>query len=154
MLSRLFGKGEASTVAQNHALDTRGLEVIEDDSEMAWEQWSQALLQRDQRRRALRAAKAENPVGRPQPTELHFPPQSTPEVKNALRVVHAQHSQIARTIVALWGYPEGSQYLNRLLIEGGDGAGSARVVFSSPVVQALLALTQMHDGHAHEARYL
>lgn len=154
MLSRLFGKSDSSTVAPGHALDTRGLEVIEDDSETAWEQWSQALLQRDQRRRALRAANAETPVGHPQPTELQCPPQSTPPIQNALRVVHAQHSQIARTIVALWGYPEGGQYLNRLLIEGSDSTGSARVAFSSPVVQALLALTQMHDVHAHEARYL
>ena len=44
----------------------------------------------------------------------------------ALAVVEQHHQRIANTIRTLWGYKECSVYINKLIMNGGDGMGNAR----------------------------
>ena len=64
---------------------------------------------------------------------------------DALAVVDAHHHRIANTIRTLWGYPECSVYINKLILAGGDGFGHNRVGFSAEAVQSMLELADLHD---------
>lgn len=64
----------------------------------------------------------------------------------ALATVEQHHQRIANTIRTLWGYKECSVYINRLIMAGGDGMGHARVGFNQDAVQAMLALSDVHDS--------
>lgn len=64
----------------------------------------------------------------------------------ALAVVELHHHRIANTIRTLWGYKECSVYINKLIMAGGDGMGHARVGFNQEAVQAMLALSDLHDA--------
>jgi len=58
-----------------------------------------------------------------------------------LPVVERHYPRIAQAIRQLWGTPEMDRFFNRMLIdERGNRAG-----FPSEVVQALLALSQLHQ---------
>ena len=63
----------------------------------------------------------------------------------ALETVERHHQRIANTIRTLWGYKECSVYINRLIMAGGDGMGHARVGFNQEAVEAMLALSDIHD---------
>ncbi len=65
---------------------------------------------------------------------------------SALNIVERHHQRIANTIRALWGYRECSAYINKLIMEGGDGMGHARVGFNQDAVQAMLELSDLHDA--------
>jgi hypothetical protein len=56
------------------------------------------------------------------------------------------HRRIANTIRTLWGYKECSIYINKLIMAGGDGMGQSRVGFNQDAVQAMLALSDIHDA--------
>jgi len=64
----------------------------------------------------------------------------------ALAIVESRHPRISNTIRTLWGYQECSVYINRLIMAGGDGMGHARVGFNQDAVQAMLALSDLHDA--------
>jgi hypothetical protein len=64
----------------------------------------------------------------------------------ALATVELHHQRIANTIRTLWGYKECSVYINRLIMSGGDGMGHARVGFNQDAVEAMLALSDIHDA--------
>ena len=64
---------------------------------------------------------------------------------DALAVVDAHHHRIGNTIRTMWGYPECSVYINKLIMSGGDGMGHNRVGFSAEAVQAMLELADLHD---------
>ena len=64
---------------------------------------------------------------------------------DALTVVDSFHHRIANTIRTMWGYPECSVYINKLIMSGGDGMGHNRVGFHAEAVQAMLALADLHD---------
>ncbi len=64
---------------------------------------------------------------------------------DALAVVDGHHHRIANTIRTMWGYPECSVYINKLILAGGDGFGNNRVGFSAEAVQAMLELADLHD---------
>ena len=66
--------------------------------------------------------------------------------EEALAVVSHHHTRIANTIRTLWGYPECGTYINKLVMAGGDGMGQSRVGFNQDAVQAMLALSDLHDG--------
>jgi len=74
--------------------------------------------------------------------------EKTPEqrMSDALAVVEHFHSRIANTIRTMWGYPECSAYINKLIMSGGDGMGHARVGFNQEAVDAMLVLVDLHDA--------
>jgi hypothetical protein len=165
MLSRFFGKGDKSSESpQKEAKDTRGLEVVEDDPDTAWSMWDSALAEQDSKQlqappglAGSDAASAvivnDKPIV-PQPTEFDAStqPMTLEELslgqrkERALQVVELHHRRIANTIRTLWGYKECAIYINKLIMSGGDGMGHARVGFNQDAVQAMLALSDIHDA--------
>jgi hypothetical protein len=156
MLSKFFGKSNKAPETPKDAVDSRGLEVIENDPETAWDLWDSALAEQDSRFF----------VNGPDPTTLSAPltprgsaiselptvPQdlqgrSLEQRKNdALDMVELHHRRIANTIRTLWGYKECSAYINKLIMSGGDGMGQNRVGFHQEAVEAMLALGELHDA--------
>ena len=84
----------------------------------------------------------------PMPLELAALERPLPaqQREEALSAVERHHSRIANTIRTLWGYPECGNYINKLIMAGGDGMGQSRVGFHQDAVQAMLALSDLHDG--------
>eukprot|EP01030_Chromulinospumella_sphaerica_P016823 gene16823-biopygen14798 len=63
----------------------------------------------------------------------------------AIEIVGLFHHRIANTIRTLWGYKECSSYINKLIMNGGDGMGHNRVGFNPEAAQAMLVLADLHD---------
>jgi len=157
MFNRLFGKKNPANPPKD-AVDSRGLEVVEDDPDTAWSRWDEALALQDSRHGDLGplpdiSAGATGSVGyADEPTQPMGLDDLTPEQRKngALQVVELHHRRIANTIRTLWGYKECSLYINKLIMEGEDGKGHARVGFNQDAVDAMLTLTNLHDelfGH-------
>lgn len=163
MLKKFFGIGSSQENPSHvDAQDTRGLEVTEDDPDTAWSMWDSALAEQDSRFGVADPAHAA--ASTPLPTitappagpdvDLEIPTQPLglqekplEQRKNdSLEVVELHHRRIANTIRTLWGYKECSAYINKLIIEGGDGMGHARVGFNQAAVEAMLALADVHDA--------
>ena len=174
MLSRFFGKRDKSDDSPTKEVkNARGLEVTEDDPDAAWKKWDRALAEQDsgQPKAAskpaappplhapLRSTAAAAPPPAPVPvpaSDLDFVLPTAPVAleqltleqrkKIALDTVDLHHHRIANTIRTLWGYKECSVYINKLIMAGGDGMGHARVGFNQDAVEAMLALSDIHDA--------
>jgi hypothetical protein len=169
MFGRFLGKGDSSASKRADAVDSRGLEVVEDDPETSWSLWDSALAEQDSRysgmapissavplsvpakpaprsRSEVKAAEAfpdfEDIATQPMGLEEKSPAQ---RAADALEVVELFHHRIATTIRTLWGYKECSLYINKLIMNGGDGMGHARVGFNAEAAEAMLVLTGLHD---------
>ena len=66
-------------------------------------------------------------------------------MSDALEVVELHHHRIAGTIRSLWGYKECGAYINKLIMNGGDGMGHARIGFNQDAVAAMMALSDLHE---------
>jgi hypothetical protein len=64
-----------------------------------------------------------------------------------MAIISRQHERIAKTIDAFWGQPECINYLQKLIMSGGDGVEKTRVGFKPQVLSALIALTELHEQH-------
>jgi hypothetical protein len=165
MLSRFFGKGDKSPESpRKEAKDTRGLEVVEDDPDTAWSMWDSALAEQDSKQLQAPAGPAKTDehnsvivndkpiVTKPGELDVSTQPMSLEELsleqrkERALQVVELYHRRIANTIRTLWGYKECGIYINKLIMSGGDGMGQARVGFNQEAVEAMLALSNIHDA--------
>ena len=80
----------------------------------------------------------------PQPLAAELTLQQRRDI--ALETVQQHHQRIANTIRTLWGYRECSVYINKLIMAGGDGMGHARIGFNQDAVEAMLALSDIHDA--------
>lgn len=153
MFNRLFGKSNPANPAKD-AEDSRGLEVVEDDPDTAWSRWDEALALQDSKLGDLAplpviSGSGTGSVGyADEPTQPMGLDDLTPEQRKnrALQVVEMHHRRIANTIHTLWGYKECSLYINKLIMEGDDGKGHARVGFNQDAVVAMLELTNLHDA--------
>jgi hypothetical protein len=154
MFSSFRGKG-AKPADSASASSTRGLEVIEDDPDTAWGLWDSALADQESRfgeqadpaaaPSAIKAPPPQSTADMPtQPDELQG--KSPEDVKReALAVVEMHHHRIANTIRTMWGYKECSVYIYKLIMNGGDGMGQARVGFNQDAAEAMLVLAELHD---------
>jgi hypothetical protein len=159
MFNRLFGKGisKSTSSSMRDAVDSRGLEVTEDDPDTAWSRWEEAQAAQDA------WALVHSPISAPLPL-IHdlLPPSAIDDVPTqplgledltleqrktrALVIIQEHHPRVANTIRTLWGYRECSIYINKLVMDGDDGRGHARVGFNQDAVQAMLALIDVHDA--------
>jgi hypothetical protein len=164
MFSRFLGKGDKSAnSSKTEAVDSRGLEVNEDDPESIWSMWDSALAEQDSRFSELPPeevasirADGNTNAAAPSPGEDTFdvPTQpvalqeKTPEQRKeeAIAVVELHHQRIANTIRTLWGYKECGAYINKLIMSGGDGMGHARIGFNQDAVTAMMALSDLHEA--------
>ena len=55
------------------------------------------------------------------------------------------HPHIAKGLKLMWGYTECVEYMQKLVLSGGDGAGRSRVGFRIEVLGALIDLVSLHE---------
>jgi hypothetical protein len=166
MFSRFLGKGEKSgNASKTEAVDSRGLEVNEDDPDSIWSMWDSALAEQDSRFSALppdepaapaAAQRSPSPLAAaPTPDSAYEVPTlpmclepKTPDQRKdeAIAIVELHHHRIANTIRTLWGYKECGAYINKLIMSGGDGMGHARIGFNQDAVTAMMALSDLHEA--------
>ncbi|MDZ7938943.1 MAG: hypothetical protein U5M53_11925 [Rhodoferax sp.] len=174
MFSRFRGKGDKPE-PPSEAPDSRGLEVVENDPDTAWSMWDSALADQDSRFSDLPPITESAELAAPSPAELASVTVNIPEpeptlpapvdfnfdaptqplgltemgnaqrMAAALEVVELHHHRIANTIRTLWGYKECGAYINKLIMNGGDGMGNARVGFNQQAVDAMMVLADLHD---------
>ncbi|MDR7308596.1 hypothetical protein [Rhodoferax saidenbachensis] len=167
MFSRFRGK-DGTPDPKQEAPGSRGLEVREDDPDTAWSLWDSALAEQDSRFSGLPPISAPAPLA-PTPPVPHvraeppaaqaFPELDAPTVPmgledatpaqrkaTALETVELHHHRIANTIRTLWGYKECSVYINKLIMNGGDGMGNARIGFNQEAADAMMVLADLHDA--------
>ena len=77
------------------------------------------------------------------PLPLHELPRQV-GIDAALRVVEKHHERIAKAIRIFWGSRDCVEYIEKLVMSGGDGFGKARVGFKPEVVSALMSLMTLH----------
>ena len=65
--------------------------------------------------------------------------------ETALRTVERHHSRVAGAIRNMWGYKECCEYINKLMMEGNDDRGRARMGFHQEAVDAMLVLIAIHE---------
>ena len=78
------------------------------------------------------------------PMPLHELPRQV-GIDNAMAVIQKHHERIARSIEMFWGTRDCVEYIQKLVMSGGDGLGRARIGFKPEVVSALLSLASMHQ---------
>ena len=85
---------------------------------------------------------AEELATRPMP--LHELPRQV-GIDNAVAIIRKHHERIARSIDIFWGTRDCVEYIQKLVMSGGDGLDKTRVGFKPKVVSALLSLVSMHQ---------
>ena len=158
MFSGFFGKGDKGAKSPGkEGGKPRGVEVIEDDPDTAWGLWDSALAEQDSRFTAAQSGAV--PLAEslePPPMDFDSDNASTVPMpleektleqhkEDALRIVEMHHQRIANTIRTLWGYKECSVYINKLIMNGGDGMGQARIGFNQSAAESMLVLADIHD---------
>lgn len=156
MFNGFLGKGKKLN-SQAEAVDSRGIEVLEDDPNTAWGLWEDAVAEQDSKFSALPPIDAAFQNTVPMGLQSDMPvqqdvPQSgqarTLEQRreDALSTVELHHHRIANTIRTLWGYKECSDYISKLILSGGDGMGHARMGFNQDAANAMMLLAEIHDA--------
>lgn len=137
----------------------KGMEVVEKMPDSAWSMWDKAQADEDFRFMATDSAfplpelpsAAEWRASGASFTNKATTPLDTQEKtlldpkEAALAVVAQHHVRVAHTIKALWGAPECSEYINKLIMNGYDDQGHARMGFNQSAVEAMLALDDLHE---------
>lgn len=78
------------------------------------------------------------------PMALHeFPRQVG--IDNAIAIVARHNERVAKAITVFWGSADCVDYIEKLVMSGGDGFGNARIGFKPEVVSALLSLISLHQ---------
>ena len=85
---------------------------------------------------------AENLATRPMP--LHELPRQV-GIDLAMEVIAKRHIRIAKAIETFWGTRDCVEYIQKLIMNGGDGFGNARVGFKPEVVSAMMSLISLHQ---------
>jgi hypothetical protein len=78
------------------------------------------------------------------PMALHELPKPM-RIDHEMNIVRAYHPRIAAAIEVFWGHRDCVEYLQKLITNGGDGFGNARVGFKHEVLSALINLTTLHE---------
>lgn len=55
------------------------------------------------------------------------------------------HPHIAKGLRLMWGYKECVEYMEKLVVSGGDGVGKNRIGFRVEVLSALMDLISLHE---------
>lgn len=119
-----------------------GLEIIEDDPATTWRLWDCALVEQDLKDRPPPVKHV--PVvtaGKPQAQSKSLPVRWT----DPLATIELHHRRVAGVIRSLWSHKECGAYINKLIVEGGDGMGHDRVGFNQSAAQAMMALASLHQ---------
>ena len=156
MFNGFLGKGKKPSTPPD-AVDSRGLEVVEDDPNTAWGLWEDAVAEQDSKFSALPtidpAFQNTAPMGLQEDTPAQQDITQSRQAltleqrkEDALSTVELHHHRIANTIRTLWGYKECSDYISKLILSGGDGMGHARLGFNQDAANAMMLLAEIHDA--------
>lgn len=66
-------------------------------------------------------------------------------IEHELAIIAKHHERIAKAIRLFWGHKGCVEYMEELILNGGDGAGHSRVGFKLEVVSALINLSSLHS---------
>lgn len=78
------------------------------------------------------------------PMMLHELPRQA-RIDHQMAVIRAHHERIAKAIEIFWGHKDCIEYLQQLILNGGDGVGRMRIGFKHEVLSALIHLTELHE---------
>jgi hypothetical protein len=117
---------------KSNRLGVDSIEVSEDDSVAAWTHWDAA-----QAEQALRMASGFAP--------LELQDGALAQMNQALDVISARHSRVAKAIRTYWGHTECHDYLEGLLLSATDPQAHQRNGFSREVATCLLLLMGIHE---------
>lgn len=119
-----------------------GLEIIEDDPATTWRLWDCALVEQDLKDRPLPVKNVSVvTAGKPQARSKSLPVRWT----DPLATIELHHRRVAGAIRSLWSDKECGAYINKLIVEGGDGMGHDRMGFNQSAVEAMMALASLHQ---------
>lgn len=161
MFSGFLGRGKKPDGPPD-AVDSRGLEVVEDDPGTTWGLWESAVAEQYSKFSTLPiidpAFQSTTPMELPAMQAVSLPlscDERTLEQRkdDALLTVELHHHRIATTIRTLWGYKECSDYISKLILGGGDGMGHARMGFNQDAANAMMLLAELHDAQFGAAEH-
>ena len=66
-------------------------------------------------------------------------------IDREMAVIRAHHERITKAIEIFWGHRDCVEYLQQLILNGGDGVGNTRIGFRHDVLAALISLTELHE---------
>lgn len=66
-------------------------------------------------------------------------------IDRQIALIDQHHAHIAKGLRLIWGHKECVEYMNKLVISGGDGAGKTRIGFRDEVLSALMDLNSLHE---------
>ena len=66
-------------------------------------------------------------------------------IDHEMAIIRSHHERIAKAIDVFWGHRDCVEYIQQLILCGGDGVGKARIGFKREVLSALINLTTLHD---------
>ncbi len=78
------------------------------------------------------------------PMGLHEIPLQA-RIDRELAIISSHHDRIGKAISTFWGHHDCDEYLQKLILSGGDGAGKARIGFKPVVLAALFNLSDLHE---------
>ena len=78
------------------------------------------------------------------PMPLHELPRQV-GIDNAMALIAKHHERIAKAITVFWGTRDCVEYIEKLVLSGGDGLGRTRIGFKPEVVSALMSLISLHQ---------
>jgi len=78
------------------------------------------------------------------PLPLHELPRQV-GIDNAMAIIARHHERIAKAITVFWGSNDCVDYMEKLVLSGGDGFGNARIGFKPEVVSAIMSLISLHQ---------
>jgi hypothetical protein len=88
------------------------------------------------------SAETEDQVTRPM--ALHELPRQA-RIDREMLVISTHHERISKAIGVFWGHKDCAEYLQKLILNGGDGFGNARIGFRREVMAALINLLSLHE---------
>ncbi len=65
-------------------------------------------------------------------------------IDHEMAIIAGHHPRIAKAINVFWGHKGCTEYIEELILNGGDGAGNSRVGFKREVLSALINLSSLH----------
>jgi hypothetical protein len=66
-------------------------------------------------------------------------------IDREMETIRKYHERIAKSIDIFWGHRDCVEYLQQLILSGGDGMGRARVGFKQEVLAAMINLISLHE---------
>ncbi len=147
-------KEQTANQAGAYAEELSGLEVVEDDPTTTWRLWDCALVEQDLNHTPLPAedssltvAQKKEPGAAPKVSieliRVHGKPLEERR-DGPLKTIELHHQRVASVIRSLWSHKECGIYIDKLILDGGDGMGHNRIGFNQSAAQAMLALADLH----------